>query len=97
MFMGFSPNVQLILEVISDCEKMTVSVINEARNYALQVAKERGAEKMASIDKLYSCLDAYAGYIDKFDFKEKDIILCMKILYNRLNQIEFDLDGNKDK
>ena len=42
MFMGFSPNVQLILEVISDCEKMTVSVINEARNYALQVAKERG-------------------------------------------------------
>jgi hypothetical protein len=46
-----------------------------------------------AMDKLETCMDAYAGEMGKYDFQNKDIILCINILRNNLEKIEFQLDG----
>lgn len=45
-----------------------------------------------AIDKLENCMDAYAGEMGKYDFQNKDITLCINILRNNLEKIEFQLD-----
>lgn len=46
------------------------------------------------IDSLYTSLDAYAGNYKDFDFNEKDIHACMRILEIKLNQIDFHVEKN---
>jgi hypothetical protein len=46
-----------------------------------------------AMDKLETCMDAYAGEMGKYDFQNKDIILCINILRKNLEKIEFQLDG----
>ena len=47
--------------------------------------------RMPVMDALYSCMDAYAGEVGRFDFNDRDIRLATKIIYNKLISTGFDI------
>lgn len=47
--------------------------------------------RLPMIDKLYTCMDAYAGEIGGFDFKAKNIIMSLKVIENNIKRVRFEV------
>lgn len=58
---------------------------------ASRLGKCNASIRMPIMDALYSCMDAYAGEIDSFDYDNIDIQRCMRIFQNNVSKIEFDV------
>ena len=56
-----------------------------------RLGKENRVDREPSINALYLSFSGFAGNVEKFNFKENQIALCMKILEIKLSQIEFNL------
>ncbi len=58
---------------------------------ASRLGKSKDSIRMPIMDALYSCMDAFAGKIDDFDFSNHDIQLSMDIIENDIKKIEFSI------
>lgn len=56
-----------------------------------RLGKENRVDREPSINALYTSFSGFAGNVEKFNFEENQIVLCMKILNIKLSQIEFNL------
>lgn len=59
------------------------------------IADKMGLEKpsvrMREIDSLYSAMEAFAGIDGSFRFNERNIALALKVIENRIKQIQFNI------
>lgn len=46
------------------------------------------------LDALRSILDAYAGEVGQFDYKDKNVELAKNIILRRVNEIEFNITND---
>lgn len=58
---------------------------------ASRLGSSKQSIRMPIMDALYSCMDAFAGEIDGFDWQNADIQRCMMIFQNNVRKIEFDV------
>lgn len=54
----------------------------------------RNSVSNPKIEALYSILDAYAGEVGKFDFKERNVQLAKTVILRRVQQIDFQITKN---
>ena len=45
--------------------------------------------RMPAMDVLYTCMDAIAGEIGKFDYANKDVVMAVKVIENNIRKIQF--------
>lgn len=58
---------------------------------ASRLGSSKESIRMPIMDKLYTCMEAMAGEIGKFNYDNADIKLCMKIFQNNVGKIEFKI------
>lgn len=58
---------------------------------ARRLGNENVGLSLPKMQKLYACLDAYAGDIDGFNWQHRDIALCLTILRNKLEKVELNV------
>lgn len=81
------------------CGILMIDLLYENNTRMDKVIAERLGEVRQSIhdpklDALRSILDAYAGEVGNFDYKNKDVILAKKIIMRRMNEVEFEITPN---
>lgn len=56
------------------------------------------SQRPPTIDSLYTCMEAFAGEVGKFDYSDQELELNMRILEKNFNNVEFSiLDNGTEK
>lgn len=81
------------------CGMLMVDLLYQNNTHMDEVIAERLGEKRQSIhdpkiDALRSILDAYAGEVGQFDFKNENVELAKNIILRRVNEIEFNITND---
>ena len=81
------------------CGMLMVDLLYQNNTHMDEVIAERLGEKRQSIhdpkiDALRSILDAYAGEVGQFDYKNENVELAKNIILRRVNEIEFNITND---
>lgn len=81
------------------CGMLMVDLLYQNNTHMDEVIAERLGDKRQSIhdpkiDALRSILDAYAGEVGQFDFKNENVELAKNIILRRVNEIEFNITND---
>lgn len=73
--------IRLLDEHNRDMDKLIMRKMREQKN----------SVRTPLMGKLYTCMDSIAGEVGKFDFKDRNVCTAMKVISNKLYEIEFEL------
>lgn len=81
------------------CGMLMIDLLYQNNSHMDEVIAQRLGEKRQSIhdpklDALRSILDAYAGEVGQFDYKDKNVELAKNIILRRVNEIEFNITND---
>lgn len=92
---------ETIKKLLTDaiCGMLMVDLLYQNNTHMDEVIAERLGEKRQSIhdpkiDALRSILDAYAGEVGQFDYKNENVELAKNIILRRVNEIEFNITND---
>lgn len=58
---------------------------------ASRLGKSNPAVRMPIMDALYTCMEAYAGEMGKFNYSDENVKLAMNVIKNDIKKIEFNI------
>lgn len=63
---------------------------------ARAIGKSKIPARLPLMGELERCMDAYAAEMGRFDYGEKNVTLAMRVIENRVNGIEFGVEGEEN-
>lgn len=63
---------------------------------AKAIGKSKIPARLPLMGELERCMDAYAADMGRFDYADRNVLLSMRVIENRVNGIEFGVEGEEN-